>query len=175
MSASGATVPKAAPQRSKPCGLGMAADELGQHRELAARDLDAGLLGARLQALGDLRERGRVGLLDGEVVEHRDRLGADADEVVDVHRDAVDADRVQAPGLLGDDELGADAVGAQRDRQVVGDAQHAGVVPRAEQRPARAAGVDRAQHVDERADARVARGDRDSGGGVRVLGHRPRT
>ena len=150
----------------------VAADELGQHGELAAGDLDARALGAGLQALGDLRERGRVGLLDGEVVEHRDRLGADADEVVDVHRDAVDADRAQAPGLLGDDELGADAVGAQRDRQVVGDAQHAGVVAGAQQRAARPAGVDRAQHVDERAHARVAGGDRDSGGGVGVLGHR---
>ena len=135
---------------------GVAADELGQDRELAAGDLDAGLLGAGLQALGDLRERGGVGLLDGEVVEHRDRLGADADEVVDVHRDAVDADRVQAPGLLGDDELGADAVGAQRDRQVGRDAQHAGVVPGAEQRAARR-GRDRSCAGRRRARARPRR------------------
>ena len=153
----------------------MAADELGQHRELAAGDLDAGGLGAHLQALRDLRERGRVGLLDGEVVEHRDRLGADADEVVDVHRDAVDADRVEATGLLGDDELGADAVGAQRDRQVLRDAQHAGVMTGAQQRAARPPRLDRAQHVDEGAHACVAGGDRDSGGGVGVLGHRVRT
>ena len=63
------------------------------------------------------RERLGVGLLDGEVVDHRDRLGADADEVVDVHRDAVDADGVEPPGLLGDDELRADAVGRQRDAE----------------------------------------------------------
>ena len=47
--------------------------------------------------VGDPAEHRRVGLLDGEVVDHRDRLGADADQVVDVHRDAVDADRVERP------------------------------------------------------------------------------
>ena len=57
----------------------VAADELGQHGELAAGDLDARRLRADPQALGDPRQRVRVGLLDGEVVEHRDRLGADAD------------------------------------------------------------------------------------------------
>ena len=72
---------------------------------------------ADLQALRDPRERVRVGLLDGEVVEQRDRLGADADDVVDVHRDAVDADRLEPVGLLGDDELRADAVGRQRDAE----------------------------------------------------------
>ena len=39
----------------------------------------------------------RVGPLDGDVVEQRQRLGADADQIVDVHRHAVDPDRVEAP------------------------------------------------------------------------------
>ena len=69
-----------------------------------------------------LVERVRVGLLDGEVVDHRDRLGADADEVVDVHRDAVDADRLEPAGLLGDDDLRADAVGCDCDPERVTDA-----------------------------------------------------
>ena len=47
----------------------------------------------------------RVGLLDGDVVDERDRLGADADDVVDVHRHAVDADGVDAAGLLGHRDL----------------------------------------------------------------------
>ena len=47
---------------------------------------------------GDLR----VGALDGEVVDHRERLGSDADDVVDVHRHAVDPDGVPAAELLGD-------------------------------------------------------------------------
>ena len=80
----------------------------------------------------------RVGLLDGDVVDHRDRLGADADQVVDVHRDAVDADRVEALRLLGDDQLGADAVGADRDRGAVVQRQHACVVAGAERSSAAA-------------------------------------
>ena len=97
----------------------MAADQLGQHRQLAAGDLDAGRLGAGLQAPARSRASALgVGLLDGEVVEQRDRLGADADDVVDVHRDAVDADGLEPAGLLGDDELRADAVGRQRDAEV---------------------------------------------------------
>ena len=96
----------------------VAADELGQDGELAARDLDPRRLGSDLEALADALERIGVGLLDGEVVDHRDRLGADADQVVDVHRDAVDADRLEPPRLLGDDELGADAVGRQGDAEL---------------------------------------------------------
>ena len=44
--ASSATVPKQAAVRSKPFGRRVAADQLGQHRDLAAGDLDAGRLGA---------------------------------------------------------------------------------------------------------------------------------
>ena len=73
----------------------MAADQLGQDGQLAAGDLDARQLGPTLEAEGDLAQRRGVDLLDGDVVEQRDGLGAHADEVVDVHRDAVDADRVE--------------------------------------------------------------------------------
>ena len=83
----------------------MAADQLGQDGQLATRDLAAGGLGTDLQAHTDARQPLGVDLLDGEVVDERDRLGADADEVVDVHRHAVDADRLQPVCLLGDDEL----------------------------------------------------------------------
>ena len=74
-----------------------------------------------------------VGLLDREVVDQRDRLGADADDVVDVHRDAVDADGVEPVGLLGDDQLRADPVGRR--------SRSRGSAPRAARsRSARAAG-----------------------------------
>ena len=66
---------------------------------------------ADLQPERDVRQRLRIGPLDGQVVEHRDGLGADADEVVDVHSDAVDPHRLEAIGLLGDDDLRAHAVG----------------------------------------------------------------
>ena len=60
-----------------------------------------------------------VGAVDGEVVHHRQRLGADADDVVHVHRHAVDPDRVPAPELLGDQQLGAHAVGGDGDPRAV--------------------------------------------------------
>ena len=119
-------------------GRRVAADQLGEHRELAAGDLDAGVGGAAARPRAIASVARRVGLLDGEVVDHRDRLGADADEVVDVHRDAVDADGVQPAGLLGDDDLRADAVGRDRDAEVGADAQDARVVARAGRRRARA-------------------------------------
>ena len=52
-----------------------------------------------------------------EVVEEEQGLRALHDEVVDAHRDEVDADRVVAAALDGDLELGADAVvGRDQDR-----------------------------------------------------------
>ena len=83
--------------------------------DLAAGDGDAG----QPRALGEARAEGlehrRLGPLHGDVVHQRDRPRADADEVVDVHRHAVDADRVVAAGHLRDQRLGADPVGADGD------------------------------------------------------------
>ena len=80
----------------------MSLDQLGELGELAAGDLDPRQLGALGEARPDLPADLRVGALDGEVVEHRKRLGADADHVVYVHRHAVDANRVVAAQLLGE-------------------------------------------------------------------------
>ena len=61
--------------------------------------------------------RRRLDLAGGEVVEEEQRLGALDDDVVDAHRDEVDADRVEDAGFDRDLELGADAVGgADQDR-----------------------------------------------------------
>ena len=60
------------------------------------------------------RDRGdlvRHDLAAGDVVEQEQRLGAAGHQVVDDHRDQVDADRVVDVHLLRDDQLGADAVG----------------------------------------------------------------
>ena len=51
-----------------------------------------------------------VELAGGEIVEEEQRLGALHDDVVDAHRDEVDADRRVDAGVDGDLELGADAV-----------------------------------------------------------------
>ena len=52
-----------------------------------------------------------VDLARGEVVEHEQGLGADADQVVHAHGDQVDADRLVAPGGPGHHQLRAHAVG----------------------------------------------------------------
>ena len=54
-------------------------------------------------------------MLDRDVVHHAQRLSADAEHVVHVHRDTVDPDRVVPIHQLRDQELGPDAV--RRDRE----------------------------------------------------------
>src|SRR5262249_10100181 len=63
-----------------------------------------------------------------QVVDHGQGLGTDADHVVRVHRDAVDADRVPASHPLRDDQLGADAVGGDGDAGPLIQADDVGVV-----------------------------------------------
>ena len=91
-----------------------ALDDVLELRRLAARDRDLRHPGALAQAGADRIEHGGVGVRDRDVVEQRERLGADADHVVHVHGDTIDADGVVLPHHLGDDGLGADAVGAER-------------------------------------------------------------
>ena len=152
-------------------GRRVAADELGQDGELAAGDLDVGRLRADAQALGDPRQRVRVGLLDRYVVEQRDRLCADAAEIVHVHRDAVDPDRVETPELLGDDHLGPDAVRRERETGHVVEPQHVRVVAGAQDRARRSAEVDRPQDGHECLHGRVGLRRVDSGLGVCAITH----
>ena len=67
------------------------------------------------------RRRGHfvVELAGGEIVEEEQRLGALDDEVVDAHRDQVDADAVMLAGVDGQLELGADAVVGGDEQRVV--------------------------------------------------------
>ena len=142
-------MPKQAPERST---LLTSVAELG---ELAAGDLDPGQLGAARQADADLLADRGVGGRHGDVVEHRQRLGADADHVVDVHRHAVDADRVAAPELLGDQQLGADPVGGEGDPGPLVEPDHARVVAGQRNLARGAAELDRAQRPDQPGDRRV--------------------
>ena len=82
-------------------------------------------------------------------------------------------DRVVAAGLLGDDQLGADAVRADRDAEVRRHLEHGGVVAGQRHDARGAAGVDRPQHADERADRPVGGAHVDAGPCVRVS-HRAR-
>ena len=106
-----------------------------------------------------------VGAIGRDVVEHRQRLGADADDVVGVHRDAVDADRVEAAELLGDEKLRPDAVGGERDPGPIVDPDHARVVAGKRHLPRGAAELDPAERRDER---------RDRGVGPALVDARPR-
>ena len=90
-----------------------AAHDLPDLRELAARDLDPGQLGTAAQSAAE-RAHHRIGFGNGDVVEHRERLCPDADQVVGVHRDAVDPDSVPATELLRHHELRPDTVGRAR-------------------------------------------------------------
>ena len=89
-----------------------------------------------------LFETRRLEFADGDVVQQEEGLGADAREVVDQHRDEVDADRVVAPDLTSDVQLRADAVGR-------GDQHRRRVLRRVEgEEPAESA--DAAQHLRAR-------------------------
>ena len=136
---------------------GMAADQLGQDRAARPRDLDAGVhrAGFRPSAIAPAPQ-GRP--LDRQVVEHRDRLGADADDVVDVHRYAVDTDGLGPGRPARRARARTDAVGRHRDAERVADAQDTGVVRRSARPSATGAELDLTQHADERVDAPVAPG-----------------
>ena len=79
---------------------------------LAADQGASGLFAALADALDDVEEDLLVDLVDGDVVEEEQGLGALDDEVVDIHRDEVDPDGVVLVHLDGEVDLGAHAVGA---------------------------------------------------------------
>ena len=91
-------------------------ERVGVLRELTADDGDARALRTVVQSFADGREEIGVRLLEADAVQERHRLGAGADDVVDVHRDAVHADAFVRPEHLRDDGLGTDAIGGDRDR-----------------------------------------------------------
>jgi hypothetical protein len=92
----------------------------GHFRRLAA---DQGAIGERA-ALGDAGHQGRcrlhLELAGGQVIEKKQRLRPLHDEVVDAHRDQIDAQRVVPAQCLGEQELGADPVGGG-DQERVGE------------------------------------------------------
>ena len=120
-----------------------AADHLADLRQLSSRAAHTCQLAAPCDAFSERSEQLGDGLLDRDVVDQRDRSCTDAQHVVDVHRDAVDADRVVAPGGLCDQELGPDAVGGDGDAQVVGNGHDVGEVPDVERGPGRSGMLER--------------------------------
>ena len=110
--------------------LGDADGEAG-HVEVAARELPGvlGGLAAEQHALGpqaalvdagdDVGDLLGHDLADDEVVEEEQRDGAAGGDVVDAHRDEVDADGVEPADAAGDLDLGAHAVGAGHEHGVL--------------------------------------------------------
>ena len=128
--------------RQKPLALDRADGEAGEvvvaapiearHLgRLAADQRRAGHAAALGDALDDVAAVVDVERAGGEIVEEEERLGALHDEVVDAHRDEVDADRAVLAALDGDLQLGADAVG-RRDEDRVAEAGRLQVEERAE-------------------------------------------
>jgi len=104
-----------------------APDRVGHDGRLAADERDARPFRALLEPGADLLCFLVVGFFHGEVVDEGDRFDARGDEVVDVHRHAIDADgRVVVDGFC-DEEFRPDAV--RREREVLlADVDESGVV-----------------------------------------------
>ena len=92
-----------------------ALDDVGELGGLAADQRDAGAARTFGEPHRESLQHHRIGPLDRDVVDHRDRKGADADQVVHVHGDAIDADGVVAADQLRDQRLGAHPVGGDGD------------------------------------------------------------
>ena len=78
----------------------------------AADQTGTGLYAAVGNAGHDLLEQCWIVLAAGDVIQEEQRLGTLGGDIVDAHGHAVDADGVVLVGHLGNDQLGADAIGA---------------------------------------------------------------
>ena len=101
-------------------------DDVRDLRDLPTDDTDTGQLSASVQPVCNLLKNFRRGSFESDVVEKGDRLGANADRVIDVHRDAVNADGVVAAKHFGDQDFATDPVRAEGEPKRVRDFDNAG-------------------------------------------------
>ncbi len=87
--------------------------ESAELRGLAADQAHAGLIASAGDALDDIQRDFLFELAAADVIEKEHWTRRVADDVVDAHRDAVDADGVVTAGLKRNHQLGADAIGAR--------------------------------------------------------------
>jgi len=106
---SSGTIPTAIPTRSKPRTTYL------RRRDLTGGNRNSGLFGADCEPDRDRAQDIGIGFLDRDVIDHRNRSRSDTDCVVDIHRDAIDADRVVTVHHLRDDRLRADPVRTDRE------------------------------------------------------------
>ena len=160
------------PTRSIPLGEGWPRISSGTTASSPPGISTPGILGAGLQAPPDRGEHVVARLLDGDVVEHRDRVGPDADHVVHVHGDAVDPHRVEPA------RAARRRSASCRRRRVesaspalAADPQHVRVVAGPQRGARRAPGVDGAQHVHQRGDTPPGQAGVHTGTGVGGIAH----
>ena len=96
---------------------------------LAADQRASGLAAAFRNPGDDTLGNTDIELAGSEIVEKEERLGALHHEIVDVHGDEIDADPVMRPGLDGELELGADAIGVDLVAMCVNDLVVQGAEP----------------------------------------------
>ena len=94
-------------------------EDAGMLGHLAAEERAPGVATAMGDAPDEIVDLVDVEAPDRDVVEEEERVGPVRREVVDGHRDAVDADRVVAADLVRDDGLRADAVSGRHEQRVV--------------------------------------------------------
>src|SRR3954462_3161891 len=104
-----------------------AAHHLGPLRDLAAGNGDPGLSRAFRQPDRNPVEHRRLGALDGDVIDHRYRARTDAEQVVDVHGDAIDADRIVFFHHLRDEGFRPDSIRAEGEADTA-DVDHIGEI-----------------------------------------------
>ena len=86
--------------------------------DFAARDSDSRSEGTCPQALREFSKEHWVRFLHGDVIDHRQRLSTDTQDIVDVHGNAVDANGVVLADHLRHEELRADTIGRDCDADV---------------------------------------------------------
>src|SRR5262245_18980710 len=105
-----------------------AANHLPYLRELPAGAAHPGQLTADGDAPAEWTEQTRIGFLDRDVVDQGGGPGTNAEDVVDVHGDAVDAHTVVAARGLRDEKLRPDAVRGDGDAERLAHRNHVGEV-----------------------------------------------
>ena len=92
-------------------------------------DGDAGAKGSLGQSLCQFPQADRIERLHRNIVHHGQRGRPDAEQIIHVHGDAIDADGVVFPHPLGNQDLGPHAIRSHGDSLVVADLDHVGEQP----------------------------------------------
>ncbi len=96
--------------------------------DLSGGNGDISLDASLVDTLHELVDETGIGDFDGDVIHQGEGPGADAEHVVDVHGDTVDADRIVFFHRLGDENFCADSIGGDGDTLVIADVDYVGEI-----------------------------------------------